>query len=92
MSTNPVKIEEISNLFEKKFELSNDSSDKASNHQKKIIYFKNQDRFEGYMKDGLKNGKGIYYWSSSGDVYDGDWLNGKRTGKGIHLYSKKSEK
>lgn len=54
--------------------------------------FENNDRFEGFIENSKRNGKGYYIWSLSGDWYDGDWLNGKRTGnnlkhfKSTHFY------
>ena len=45
----------------------------------------NGDRYEGKYKNGLREGKGIYYFST-GDRYEGEYKNDKREGKGIYYY------
>ena len=42
--------------------------------------------YEGDIKDGLKEGKGIYYWTS-GSRYEGDWKNNEPNGKGIKYFA-----
>lgn len=84
-----IKFEEISNLLDKVTKL---EANLRTDNNKKIVKFKNNDIFEGQFKDGLKNGRGIYYWASSGDVYEGDWLNGKRTGRGLYYYAKSGDR
>ena len=51
----------------------------------KILYNDNG-RYEGEVKNGLREGKGIYY-HNNGDRYEGDWRNGKQEGKGIYYYN-----
>jgi hypothetical protein len=54
-------------------------------HEKKILYFDNG-RYEGDVKNGKMEGKGIRYWND-GDRYEGDFKNDKREGKGISYYN-----
>ena len=42
-------------------------------------------RYVGQVVNGLKEGKGIFYWND-GDKYEGDWRNNKIEGKGIYYY------
>jgi len=51
----------------------------------KILYNDNG-RYEGEVKNGLREGKGIYYHNNGGR-YEGDWKNDKREGKGIEYYN-----
>lgn len=37
--------------------------------------------YEGYFKDALRHGKGVYHWNS-GTVYDGEWANDLKCGYG----------
>ena len=43
-------------------------------------------RYFGELKNGKKDGKGVYYYSN-GDRYEGDWKAGLRDGKGVYYYS-----
>ena len=43
-------------------------------------------RYIGQVVNGLREGKGIYYWNN-GDRYEGEWKNGKMEGKGIYYYN-----
>ena len=43
------------------------------------------DRYEGDWKNGIKEGKGIYYWEN-GDRFEGNWINDNKDGKGIMFY------
>ena len=47
----------------------------------KMIYLK--DRYEGDIKNGKREGKGIEYYKN-GDRYEGDYKNDKKEGKGIY--------
>ena len=41
------------------------------------------------MKDGQRNGKGIFIWSneySKGHTYQGEWKDDKMHGKGLYIY------
>ncbi len=42
-------------------------------------------KYEGFYKNGKRNGKGKYTWNS-GEVYDGDWVDGNRTGIGTYTW------
>ena len=42
--------------------------------------------YEGYVKNGKRNGTGRYIWPT-GDYYIGEWKNGQREGHGdLHIY------
>ena len=41
------------------------------------------------MQNGVRNGKGVYYYEN-GDKYEGDWKNNLKDGEGI-LYFKKGD-
>ena len=43
-------------------------------------------RYFGELKNGKKDGKGVYYYNN-GDRYEGDWKLGVRDGKGVYYYS-----
>ena len=43
------------------------------------------DKYIGQMKNGFRNGKGIYYYKN-GAKYEGDFRNGLAEGKGIMTY------
>lgn len=51
------------------------------NEGKIKILYSNGDYYEGDVKQGKRNGKGIHYFKN-GDVYEGDYLRDKRIGKG----------
>lgn len=40
------------------------------------------DTFDGYYRDGLRDGQGLYRWAS-GASYDGEWKEGLYEGKGV---------
>ncbi len=46
----------------------------------------NGDCYEGYLVNGLPEGKGKYTYSR-GSCYEGDFVNGKKEGKGKYTYS-----
>lgn len=48
----------------------------------KTINFSNGDRYHGQIRDGKRNGRGVYMWAN-GNRYEGDFVRGKRTGRGI---------
>ncbi len=52
------------------------------NNSAKTIQYENGDYYVGDLKDGKRNGKGIYKFAC-GNVYEADWKDGKRNGKGI---------
>ena len=52
----------------------------------KEIKYNNGSRYIGQVVNGLKEGKGIYYWND-GERYEGEWRNDKKEGKGITYFS-----
>jgi hypothetical protein len=48
---------------------------------KGILYYLNENRFEGNFKKSLNEGLGTFFWSD-GLVYDGNWNDGKIDGCG----------
>ena len=52
---------------------------------KASVNWANDYTYDGYYKEGLRSGKGVYK-STEGVIQDGDWLNGLMNGKGsLHL-------
>ena len=49
------------------------------------IRYNDGSRYVGQVVNGLREGKGIYYYHN-GDRYEGDFRNDKREGKGIYYY------
>ena len=49
-----------------------------------ILYYKHG-RYEGEVKNGKREGKGIMYYNN-GDRYEGDYKNDKKEGKGIYYF------
>lgn len=45
-------------------------------------------KYEGYYKDGKRNGKGTYTWSD-GEKYTGQWKDGYMHGKGVLITANK---
>lgn len=43
-------------------------------------------RYEGYLKDGRKHGRGTMYFDS-GDRYEGEWQNDRKHGRGSYFYA-----
>ena len=41
--------------------------------------------YEGYFKEGIREGRGVYRYLN-GDVYDGEWLKNKKHGMGTLTY------
>ncbi len=52
---------------------------------KGIYILSNGEKYEGYMKNGVRSGKGTYYFNS-GERYKGNWENNQRNGFGINYY------
>ena len=46
-----------------------------------LLIYSNRDTYEGNFEAGMKNGHGVYQWSS-GYRYDGHWKNDKKHGHG----------
>jgi hypothetical protein len=49
------------------------------------------DKYVGGLKNGKREGKGTYYYSSSGEKYVGEWRNGEKNGKGIMSFPNGNE-
>jgi hypothetical protein len=47
-----------------------------------IIIYSNGDKYEGDLKDGYRNGNGVYTYAT-GAIYNGGWLNGEFSGHGV---------
>ena len=58
------------------------NDDKRHGHGELI--YRNGDKYVGYFKEGMKNGKGriIYSEHPLYEEYDGDWIEDKREGHG----------
>ena len=50
-----------------------------------VINYKNGEKYEGHIKNGLRDGQGIYYYNN-GDKYEGSWINDKIEGKGVYYW------
>jgi hypothetical protein len=46
--------------------------------------------FEGEMKDGVRDGKGVLQWTN-GDKYEGEFKNGFREGQGVLAFQVKGK-
>jgi len=46
-----------------------------------IFHFSDGRIYHGYVKDNIRDGKGIMFWPN-GDCYDGSWQDGKMNGYG----------
>ena len=49
---------------------------------KGIMFFPDGSYYIGDFENGLKNGKGIYYYENGKIQYEGDWFENKREGEG----------
>ena len=72
-------ISTLYNKLNKRFDELN-----INNNIKELKY--DNGRYVGQFVNGLKEGKGIYYYNS-GSRYEGDYKNDKREGKGIYYYN-----
>ena len=58
---------------------------KLQNNNKQEIKY-NDGKYIGQVVNGIKEGKGIFYWND-GDKYEGEWKNDKQDGKGIYYWN-----
>ena len=58
---------------------------------KGTAYYPNQDIYEGDFQDGIREGRGKYFYASNGDKYDGEWKQNFKHGIGKMLYNGKGE-
>ena len=74
----------LQNQMNKKFdELKFNNINQINNQE---IKYNDGSRYIGQVVNGIREGKGIYYWND-GDRYEGDFRNGKKEGKGIYYYN-----
>ena len=53
----------------------------------KITYREDGEKeYEGEYANGLKNGKGVFYFMN-GARYEGEWKDDKKNGKGVYYYA-----
>ena len=52
----------------------------------RIVNFPNGERYEGYLKDNKRHGKGTYIYTD-GQKYTGDWIDDKKAGHGVMISS-----
>ena len=48
--------------------------------------WENGEYYIGQYKNGLRNGKGIEYYSNGNIQYEGDWVNNKPEGNGKYIW------
>ena len=53
--------------------------------------YPNGDIYEGDFLDGIREGRGKYFYASNGDKYDGEWRNNLKHGIGQMIYAGKGE-
>jgi hypothetical protein len=54
-----------------------------------LLWFMNgkpTNRYEGEIRNGMYNGRGVYTWANGGR-YDGEWRNGVKEGKGVYTWA-----
>ena len=83
------QFKNINYIYNKIYEINNeikiiDKVNKNDIHIETIIY--NNGKYVGQMINGIKEGKGIYYFNN-GNRYEGDYKNDKREGKGIYYFN-----
>ena len=44
-------------------------------------------RYEGEWSGDKRNGRGSFFYASSGEKYEGQWLNGEKNGMGVYTYA-----
>ena len=79
-------ITSLENKMNKQFAQLNINSFNNNQLNNQVINYPNGDRYVGQIINGLREGKGTFYWND-GDRYEGDYRNGKREGKGIYYYN-----
>ena len=56
-----------------------------------IANYPNGDIYDGYFVEGVREGRGTYYYASNGEKYDGEWLKNLKHGIGKMTYAKTGE-
>lgn len=75
------------------FEFSDPLNNSVDFNGKGLATYKNGDTYDGYFKDGVRNGEGTYTYAASGteevkDTYKGQWVNNLKHGIGKQKYTK----
>ena len=85
MADKQIVISSFESQLRKKLYLAQKNNISKDKVLKNILAIKvfNDGRYEGEMKDGKRNGKGIFYFDND-DRYEGDWKDDKMNGKGIY--------
>lgn len=52
-----------------------------------IFYFNNNEKYEGYFREGKANDERGKYYFENGDKFIGGFKNGSKNGKGIYIFS-----
>ena len=81
-------ISSLKDSINKKFDQLNINNNNINNNQLnyQTISYKNGERYVGQIINGLKEGKGSFYFIS-GDRYEGDFRNDKKEGKGVFYFN-----
>ena len=72
------------NEHEEEYKDDENDEDYDEENDEAIVY--NEDRYEGELKDGGRDGKGILYLAN-GDKYEGEFKDDEINGKGIYRYA-----
>ena len=75
-------IEELNKISKTENSNIQDSDDRNFEGFKRIYYFDNKIKYEGFFKNGEYNGKGILYDYNGFKIYEGYFKNGKYDGMG----------
>jgi hypothetical protein len=51
-----------------------------------VYYWPDGVKYEGELKNGLRDGKGVWYKSNGTIKYDGEWQKNKQCGYGVFYY------
>ncbi len=69
----------------------NTTEAKSSSEKTERIKYKDGGVYEGETKDGLRHGKGTYYYTD-GSEFEGNWINSKKCGYGVYKCYEKHKK
>jgi radial spoke head protein 1 len=54
---------------------------------KGTAYYPNNDIYEGDFLDGIRDGRGKYFYAANGDKYNGEWRQNYKHGIGKMVYN-----
>ena len=54
--------------------------------KRRVVYYRNWDKYDGEYRHGMRNGKGTLYFVD-GSKYEGEWIKNKKNGKGTTYYN-----